>query len=53
MRQTGLAHAEAPSPQLAAARLGPINAPALHYTLGDGTHPEAWTQLQQLTQYLG
>ncbi|MFD7169717.1 DUF6177 family protein [Streptomyces violascens] len=52
VRQTGLAHAEAPSPHLAPARLGPTTAPALHYTLGDGTHPEAWTKLQQLTQHL-
>ncbi|WP_406507808.1 DUF6177 family protein [Streptomyces sp. NBC_00212] len=52
VRQTGLAHAEAPSPHLVPARLGPATAPALHYTLGDGAQPEAWTKLQQLTQRL-
>ncbi|MFI7408732.1 DUF6177 family protein [Streptomyces sp. NPDC049627] len=33
-------------------RLGPSAAPALHYPLGDGTDPQAWSTFQQLTQHL-
>ncbi|MFF4184791.1 DUF6177 family protein [Streptomyces sp. NPDC001691] len=52
VRQTGLAYADAPSPQLTPVRLGPATAPALHYTLGDGTGPPPWLVLQQLTKHL-
>jgi hypothetical protein len=33
-------------------RLGNQAAPALHYHLGNGTDPQAWTTLQQLTHHL-
>ncbi|MER5564324.1 DUF6177 family protein [Streptomyces sp. NPDC002506] len=52
VRQAGPARAEAPSPHLAPTRFGSASAPALHYTLGDGTQPGAWAQLQQVTRHL-
>ncbi|MCT9138377.1 DUF6177 family protein [Streptomyces violarus] len=33
-------------------RLGPGSEPALHYSLGDGTHPHAWSVFQRLVQHL-
>jgi len=48
----GLAHAQHPPLDLTPTQLGPATGPALHYTLGDGTAPEAWATLQQLTQHL-
>jgi hypothetical protein len=33
-------------------RIGRPAEPALHYPLGDGTDPQAWTTLQQLTHHL-
>jgi hypothetical protein len=32
-------------------RLGSQAEPALHYPLGDGTDPQAWTTFQQLTHH--
>ncbi|MEV6049149.1 DUF6177 family protein [Streptomyces xanthochromogenes] len=52
MRQAGLAHAEARSPHPAPTRLGPAAAPALHYSLGDGTDPGAWAGLRQVIHHL-
>ncbi len=52
VRDIGLTHAQVPPPGLPPARLGPAAAPALHYPLGDGTDPDAWTRLQQLNQHL-
>ncbi|MEW1925612.1 DUF6177 family protein [Streptomyces sp. NPDC088360] len=48
----GLPHAQHPPRGLRADRLGPAARPALHYVLGDGTDPNSWTTLQQLTQHL-
>lgn len=48
-----LAHAQHPPQDLRPSRLGPPALPALHYTLGDGTDPNSWATLQQLTQHLG
>ncbi|MFE9093639.1 DUF6177 family protein [Streptomyces sp. NPDC007264] len=31
-------------------RLGPPTRPTLHYLLGDGTDPEAWSTFQQLAR---
>lgn len=47
----GPARAEHP-PQGAAVRLGRTARTALHYTLGDGTDPQAWTTFQRLTRHL-
>ncbi|MEU9851133.1 DUF6177 family protein [Streptomyces sp. NPDC047985] len=33
-------------------RLGPANRPALHYTLGDGTDPDAWQRLRQINNHI-
>lgn len=44
----GRAQADRPLPGPIPVRLGR----ALHYTLGDGTDPEAWTTFQRLTQHL-
>ncbi|WP_435280367.1 DUF6177 family protein [Streptomyces koelreuteriae] len=33
-------------------RLGPGSEPALHYSLGDGTDPHAWSVFQRLVQHL-
>ncbi|MET9362864.1 DUF6177 family protein [Streptomyces sp. NPDC006632] len=52
VRRAGLAHDEAPAPHLAPLRLGPTTAGALHYTLGDGTRPESWSRLKQVTRAL-
>ncbi|MFD1662934.1 DUF6177 family protein [Streptomyces caeni] len=48
----GLTHAEHPPAGPTPRRLGPPTRPALHYLLGDGTDPEAWSTFQQLTQHL-
>ena len=52
VRDIGVPHAEDPSRTPVPIRLGPATAPALHYPLGDGTDPEAWTRLQQLNRHL-
>ncbi|GGY66389.1 DUF6177 family protein [Streptomyces xanthochromogenes] len=52
VRQAGLAHAEARPPHPAPTRLGPAAAPALHYSLGDGTDPGAWAGLRQIIHHL-
>lgn len=44
--------AEQPPLGLTPTRLGPPAEPALHYLLGDGTDPQAWSTFQQLTQHL-
>ncbi|MFF4095604.1 DUF6177 family protein [Streptomyces sp. NPDC001834] len=33
-------------------RLGPATRPALHYTLGDGTDPDAWQRLRQINNHI-
>ncbi|MFE9571054.1 DUF6177 family protein [Streptomyces sp. NPDC006692] len=48
----GLTHASHPPLNLHPLRLGPISKPALHYLLGDGTEPQSWPVLQQLTTHL-
>uniref|UniRef100_A0AAU3IC27 DUF6177 family protein n=1 Tax=Streptomyces sp. NBC_01393 TaxID=2903851 RepID=A0AAU3IC27_9ACTN len=50
--EVGLAHALRPPLSLPPTRLGPSAESALHYPLGDGTHPQAWNVLQQLTEHL-
>ncbi|MFK0175365.1 DUF6177 family protein [Streptomyces xanthochromogenes] len=52
VRQAGLAHAEARPPHPAPTRVGPAAAPALHYSLGDGTDPGAWAGLRQVIHHL-
>ncbi|MEU6391749.1 DUF6177 family protein [Streptomyces sp. NPDC046939] len=48
----GLAYARRPPVAMKPVQLGPPAAPALHYPLGDGTDPAAWTTLQHLTTHL-
>ncbi|MGP3927878.1 DUF6177 family protein [Streptomyces sp. 8N616] len=48
----GLPHARRPPLNLTPTQLGSAARPALHYSLGDGTAPQAWTTLRQLTQHL-
>lgn len=50
--EIGRAHAQHPQSGLRPAQLGHTSRPALHYILGDGTDPNSWTTLQQLTQHL-
>ncbi|MEU4998740.1 DUF6177 family protein [Streptomyces sp. NPDC021622] len=52
VNEIGRTHAQHPQAGARAAQLGPAARPALHYTLGDGTDPNSWTTLQQLTQHL-
>ncbi|MFE1308413.1 DUF6177 family protein [Streptomyces sp. NPDC058755] len=49
---TGLAHARRPPLAVKPVQLGTARDPALHYPLGDGTDPAAWTALQILTAHL-
>ncbi|MFF5519056.1 DUF6177 family protein [Streptomyces coeruleorubidus] len=51
-RRIGPPRAEHPPFGPTPTRLGPPAEPALHYPLGDGTDPEAWSTFQQLTQHL-
>ncbi|MET9035671.1 DUF6177 family protein [Streptomyces mirabilis] len=48
----GLTHARRPPVNVRPTQLGPAAKPALHYPLGDGTAPEAWTTLQHLTAHI-
>ncbi|MDT0569790.1 DUF6177 family protein [Streptomyces sp. DSM 3412] len=48
----GLDRARRPPVEVRPKHLGPTPRPALHYPLGDGTDPEAWGRLQQLTAHL-
>ncbi|MGW3421321.1 DUF6177 family protein [Streptomyces phaeochromogenes] len=48
----GLAHAQHPPLGRVPKRLGHPAEPALHYLLGDGTDPHAWSTFQQLRQQL-
>ncbi|WP_208835552.1 DUF6177 family protein [Streptomyces alboniger] len=48
----GLAHAGRPPLALRPVPLGPATRPALHYPLGDGADPTAWTTFQQLSAHL-
>ncbi|MFE3264829.1 DUF6177 family protein [Streptomyces sp. NPDC059215] len=52
LKDVGLDHALRSPLSLAPLRLGPAAEPAVHYRLGDGTDPRAWSTLQQLTQHL-
>ncbi|MEU9101802.1 DUF6177 family protein [Streptomyces sp. NPDC048361] len=52
VRQAGFGQDEASFRHQAPLRLGSAAAPALHYTLGDGTQPDAWVKLRQVTQAL-
>ncbi|WP_405915840.1 DUF6177 family protein [Streptomyces sp. NBC_00728] len=49
----GLTHARRPPVGVRPTQLGPEARPALHYPLGDGTVPGAWTTLQRLTAHIG
>ncbi|MEV5948971.1 DUF6177 family protein [Streptomyces sp. NPDC051993] len=49
---TSLNHTPQPTAAPRPTRLGPTTAPALHYTLGNGTDPKAWTTLHHITQGL-
>ncbi|WP_328879084.1 DUF6177 family protein [Streptomyces sp. NBC_00299] len=51
-RRTSTLRAEHPSFGPAPTQLGSQAEPALHYPLGDGTDPQAWSAFQQLTQKL-
>lgn len=48
----GTARTEHPVQGPTPVRLGSAAEPALHYRLGNGTDPHAWTTLQHLTQHL-
>ncbi|MGW7271227.1 DUF6177 family protein [Streptomyces sp. NPDC054864] len=50
--EIGLPQAGSPPQGPRPTRLGSPSHPALHYTLGDGTNPDSWTTLQQLTRHL-
>ncbi|MFJ9039069.1 DUF6177 family protein [Streptomyces sp. NPDC102406] len=52
VRAIGLTQARRPPLALKPVQLGPAAAPALHYPLGDGADPAAWTTLQRLTTHL-
>ncbi|MGW5862497.1 DUF6177 family protein [Streptomyces sp. NPDC055239] len=52
VQEIGLAHAQRSPLDVAPTRLGPATAPTLHYPLGDGSDPGAWTTLQRLEQHL-
>ncbi|MFG3047712.1 DUF6177 family protein [Streptomyces sp. NPDC048241] len=52
VRTIGLTHARRPPLAFRPRQLGPATAPALHYPLGDGTDPAAWTSLQVLSDHL-
>jgi hypothetical protein len=52
IRAIGLTHARRPPLTVKPRQLGSPNYPALHYVLGDGTDPDAWTALQNLTGHL-
>jgi hypothetical protein len=52
VRAIGLDHAGRPPVALRPVRLGAPSRPALHYPLGDGSDPQSWTTLQQLTRHL-
>ncbi|MFG2571232.1 DUF6177 family protein [Streptomyces sp. NPDC048481] len=52
VRGIGLTHARRPPLPVRPLALGPASAPALHYPLGDGTDPQALTDLQQLAAHL-
>ncbi|MHB9859063.1 DUF6177 family protein [Streptomyces sp. YIM S03343] len=49
---TGLTHARRPPLAMKPVQLGTTADPALHYPLGDGSDPAAWTALQTLTAHL-
>ncbi|MDT9700116.1 DUF6177 family protein [Streptomyces sp. P17] len=51
-RSTGPPHAEQPPLGPTPTRVGPSAEPALHYPLGDGTEPHAWSTFQRLSQHL-
>ncbi|WP_328672076.1 DUF6177 family protein [Streptomyces sp. NBC_00328] len=53
LRAVGLAHALSPPLGPTPVQLGPAAEPALHYPIGDGTSPGAWTTLQHLTAHIG
>ncbi|MFJ8335329.1 DUF6177 family protein [Streptomyces sp. NPDC094437] len=52
VRAVGLTHARRPPLTTKPRQLGAPGHPALHYPLGDGTDPEAWAALQNLTSHL-
>ena len=51
-RRLDPARAEQSPLGLTPTRLGPPAEPALHYLLGDGTEPHAWSTFQRLTRHL-
>jgi hypothetical protein len=51
-KRAGRTRAEHPPLGPTPTRLGPPAQPALHYPLGDGTDPQAWSTFQHLTQHL-
>jgi len=52
IRAIGLTHARRPPLAMKPQQLGAPSYPALHYPLGDGTDPQAWTALQNLASHL-
>jgi hypothetical protein len=52
VRDIDLDKALRPPLNLSPTQLGPTAQLAVHYPLGDGTDPNAWSTLQQLTQHL-
>ncbi|MFE9093652.1 DUF6177 family protein [Streptomyces sp. NPDC007264] len=52
VEKPGLTHAEHPPAGPPPRRLGNAARPALHYVLGDGTDPGAWSIFQQLARHL-
>jgi len=51
-RAIGLTHARRPPLATKPQQLGTPSYPALHYPLGNGTDPQAWTALQNLASHL-
>ncbi|WP_330349665.1 DUF6177 family protein [Streptomyces sp. NBC_00582] len=51
VKKIGLPHATRPPIAAQPRHLGSPASPALHYPLGDGTDPKAWTALQTLNAY--
>ncbi|MEU1518554.1 DUF6177 family protein [Streptomyces sp. NPDC005811] len=52
VKKVGLPHASRPPIAVQPRPLGSSASPALHYPLGDGTDPRAWTALQALGAHL-
>lgn len=52
VQQVGLSHAQQPPIPAQPQSLGPASRPGLHYPLGDGIDPTAWTTFEHLMRHL-